>query len=181
MSDICDVEVPDERSVMTYVAEFFHKFSSEGELMQRRISQLTTADKAETGARRVEKFAEVMQSIMVTRNDFEKRMAALLAALAKQRQGWTAAEQPKSYPDAISQLSQFADYKKTSKRTWVRERQELAQLYSNIQTKLRTYSLRSWEPVEGLRLEDLEASWAELMTAEVARSRVINARIREWV
>jgi len=24
------VEVPDERSVMTYVAEFFHKFSSEG-------------------------------------------------------------------------------------------------------------------------------------------------------
>ncbi|KAL1405125.1 alpha-actinin [Vanrija albida] len=165
VSDICDVEVPDERSVMTYVAEFFHKFSSE--------------DKAETGARRVEKFAEVMQSIMVTRNDFEKRMAVLLEALATQRQGWEAAEQPTSYPDAISQLSQFADYKKTSKRTWVRERQELAQLYSNIQTKLRTYSLRSWEPQEGLRLEDLEASWAELMTAEVARSRVINARIRE--
>ncbi|TXT04338.1 hypothetical protein VHUM_04105 [Vanrija humicola] len=165
VSDICDVEVPDERSVMTYVAEFFHKFSSE--------------DKAETGARRVEKFAEVMQSIMVTRNDFEKRMAALLDALSTQRQGWEAAERPSSYPDAISQLSQFADYKKTSKRTWVRERQELAQLYSNIQTKLRTYSLRSWEPEEGLRLEDLETSWAELMTAEVTRSRVINARIRE--
>lgn len=24
------MDVPDERSVMTYVAEFFHKFSSEG-------------------------------------------------------------------------------------------------------------------------------------------------------
>jgi hypothetical protein len=32
VKDLCDVEVPDERSVMTYVAEFFHKFSSEGEL-----------------------------------------------------------------------------------------------------------------------------------------------------
>jgi len=31
VKDLCDVEVPDERSVMTYVAEFFHKFSSEGE------------------------------------------------------------------------------------------------------------------------------------------------------
>jgi hypothetical protein len=41
--DLCDVETPDERSVMTYVAEFFHKF--------------------ETVARRVEKFAEVMQGI----------------------------------------------------------------------------------------------------------------------
>jgi hypothetical protein len=30
VKDLCDVEVPDERSVMTYVAEFFHKFSSEG-------------------------------------------------------------------------------------------------------------------------------------------------------
>ena len=29
---MCDVDVPDERSVMTYVAEFFHKFSSEGKL-----------------------------------------------------------------------------------------------------------------------------------------------------
>lgn len=31
VKDLCDVDVPDERSVMTYVAEFFHKFSSEGE------------------------------------------------------------------------------------------------------------------------------------------------------
>jgi hypothetical protein len=30
VKDLCDVDVPDERSVMTYVAEFFHKFSSEG-------------------------------------------------------------------------------------------------------------------------------------------------------
>lgn len=31
VKDLCDVATPDERSVMTYVAEFFHKFSSEGE------------------------------------------------------------------------------------------------------------------------------------------------------
>lgn len=31
VQDLCGVETPDERSVMTYVADFFHKFSSEGE------------------------------------------------------------------------------------------------------------------------------------------------------
>lgn len=138
-----------------------------------------TSDKASTGARRVEKFAEVMDSISTARNDFESRMGTLLQALVQTRRAWSAAEAAASYPDAMAQKTEFMEYKKTSKRSWVRERQELAQLYSNIQTKLRTYSLRSWEPREGLRLEDLEASWAELMTAEVARSRTINARIRE--
>lgn len=150
---------------MTYVAEFFHKFSSE--------------DKAETGARRVELFAEVMKSIWVARNDFERRMSALLAAMNQTRAVWASATPASSYPEAIGQKDAFAEYKRTSKRTWVRERQELSQLYSNIQTKLRTYSLRSWEPRKGLRLEDLEAAWKQLMGAEVARSRSINARIRD--
>lgn len=129
----------------------------------------------------MEKFAEVMQSVFTARNDFERRMAALLEALQQTRAAWAKAEQPTSYPDAIGHKSQFAEYKKTDKRAWVRERQELAQLYSNIQTKLRTYALRSWEPRQGLRLQDLEVSWGELLTAEVARSRAINARIREYV
>lgn len=136
-------------------------------------------DKAETGARRVELFAEVMRSIWVARNDFERRMSALLDAMNQTRAVWASATPAASYPEAISQKEVFAEYKKTNKRTWVRERQELSQLYSNIQTKLRTYSLRSWEPRKGLRLDDLEAAWKQLMAAEVARSRSINARIRE--
>lgn len=127
----------------------------------------------------MEKFAEVMQSVCTSRNDFERRMAALLQALQETRAAWASAERPTSYPSAINHFALFNEYKKTTKRTWVRERQELAQLYGNIQTKLRTYSLRSWEPREGLRLRDLEAAWTEQMRAEVARSRAINARIRE--
>ncbi|KAL7423718.1 alpha-actinin [Cryptotrichosporon argae] len=165
VADLCDVDVPDERSVMTYVAEFFHKFSSE--------------DKAETGARRVEMFAEVMQSTWLSKSDFERRMASLLDALAVTQEAWSSAAQPTTYPEAIAHLSQFADYKKASKRGWVRERQELAALYSNIQTKLRTYALRAWEPTDGMRLEDLDREWAGFLAAEAARSRSINARIRE--
>ena len=66
---------------------------------------------------------------------------------------WLNAPPPTSYPEAMAHLGGFAEYKKKSKRTFVKERQELAGLYSNIQTKLRTYGLRAWEPKEGLRLE----------------------------
>ncbi|KAK8865644.1 hypothetical protein IAR55_000789 [Kwoniella newhampshirensis] len=136
VEDLCDVEVPDERSVMTYVAEFFHKFSSE-----------------ETGARRVEKFAELMQGLWTNKNDFERRLSLLIEALETTRRSWSTAPQPTTYPDAIAHLNRFNDYKKTSKRGWVKERQELAALYSNIQTKVKTYALRPWEPRDGLRLE----------------------------
>lgn len=159
------MEVPDERSVMTYVAEFFHKFSSE--------------DKAETGARRVEKFAEVMQGVWANKNDFERRLDLLLSALSATEQSWFIAPQPSTYPEAISYLAQFNDYKRTSKREWVKERQELAALYSNIQTKIKTYSLNTWEPSEGARLEDLEKRWAEFLVSETARSRAINASVRD--
>jgi len=53
VADLCDSGRPDERSVMTYVASYFHAFSSQ--------------DQAETVSRRIEKFAELMQSIWVSR------------------------------------------------------------------------------------------------------------------
>ncbi|ORX34112.1 calponin homology domain-containing protein [Kockovaella imperatae] len=165
VKDLCEVDVPDERSVMTYVAEFFHKFSSE--------------DKMETGTRRVEKFAELMQGIWTSKNDFERRMAALLATLDITESSWLASSSAASYPEAMAHLSEFTEYKRTTKRAWVKERQELGALYSNIRTKLKTYALRSWEPREGLTLEDLERRWAAFLQAEGTRSRAINARIRE--
>nr|ODO02601.1 actin cross-linking [Cryptococcus depauperatus CBS 7855] len=165
VKDLCDVEVPDERSVMTYVAEFFHKFSSE--------------DKAETGARRIEKFTELMQGIWANKNDFEKRLSHLLSSLSSTEESWSVSPQPTTYPEAIAYLAQFNEYKRTFKRNWVKERQELAALYSNIQTKIKTYALKSWEPTEGLGLEDLEKRWADFLISETTRSRAINATIRD--
>jgi hypothetical protein len=135
----------------------------------------------ETGARRLQKFAELISSILLWQNDFERRLSLLHSALSTTRGIWSAALPPADYNLAISALSEFADYKKTSKRQWGREKQELGALYSNIQTKLRTYGLATWEPAEGKTLGDLENVWASFLMDEGKRSRAINARIREWV
>ena len=108
-------------------------------------------------------------------------MSALLSSLASTQRSWLSAASSETYPEAMNDLARFAEYKRTLKRGWVKERQELAALYSNIQTKLKTYALQPWEPADGLRLDDLESIWADFLIAEGSRSRAINARIRECV
>ncbi|KZW01516.1 hypothetical protein EXIGLDRAFT_64789 [Exidia glandulosa HHB12029] len=165
VEDLCDNK-PDERSVMTYIASFFHAFSS--------------MDQAETVGRRVEKFAELMQSVWLSKNDYERRAKILLEAVRNVQAEWSATSLAGiSYTEARAAASAFATYKATEKRTWVTEKQELGTLYSNIQTRLRTYGLREWVPAAGFLPQDIDAEWARLEGAEATRSRAINAQIRE--
>jgi Ca2+-binding EF-hand superfamily protein len=164
VEDLCDVKKPDERSVMTYVAQYFHAFSS--------------MEQAEVVSRRVAKFADVMQSAWMMQNDYERRAKELLHAMIEVQNAWTAATFAGTYADARMQLKSFNEYKAGSKRIWVQERTDLGALLSNIQTKLKTYHLREWLPLEGLRQGDLDSAWALLAKSEASRSRRINAEIR---
>ncbi|KAF9779654.1 actinin-like protein [Thelephora terrestris] len=165
VEDLCDSNRPDERSVMTYVASFFHAFS--------------TMDQAQTVSRRVEKFAELMQSVWVSRNDYERRVRALLHALEGTQAGWATIRFEGTYADAMNHSAQFSTYKQTVKRNWVTEKQDLATLFSNVQTKLRTYGLREYVPSPGLAPADLDSAWASLLSSEAKTSKAINAQIRE--
>ncbi|KAJ7816124.1 actinin-like protein [Mycena leptocephala] len=183
VEDLCDSSRPDERSVMTYIASFFHAFSS--------------MDQAETVSRRVEKFAELMQSVWVSQNElraacasgayiilpthpymFTLHIPAPFRAhgnsdqLGRQRVHGT-------YSDAKQQSAGFNAYKHTSKRTWVVEKQDLATLFGNVQTKLRTYGLREYVPPPGLTLSEVDSAWSSLLASEARRSRTINAQIRQ--
>ncbi|CAG7853524.1 Alpha-actinin-2 AltName: Full=Alpha-actinin skeletal muscle isoform 2; AltName: Full=F-actin cross-linking protein [Serendipita indica DSM 11827] len=164
VEDLCAVDKPDERSVMTYIASYFHAFSS--------------MDQAETVSRRVEKFADLMQSVWISRNDYEKRVKALLEAMRTQIVTWSSATFDGTYHYAKTQSALFNDYKLSTKRTWVTERQDLVSLFVNIQTKLRTYGLKPYAPLPEHSPQALESQWEALVAAEAKRSRQINAEIR---
>ncbi|KAG8861753.1 hypothetical protein FRB96_002711 [Tulasnella sp. 330] len=189
VEDLCDSKPPDERSVMTYIASFFHAFSS--------------MDQAETVSRRVEKFAELMQTVWLSKNDYERRMRALLSEIHDMLEDWSTSNfsimptsqapspstsrspQPEisvalqTYYALKEHSAAFQLYKQTKKRDWVSEKSDLAMLFSNVQTKLKTYGLREYIPPPGLSIGDAEAEWTGLLAAEAQRSRGINAQIRE--
>ena len=91
---------------------------------------------------------------------------------------WSACAFAGTYQDAKEQQSEFASYKQTTKRTWVAEKQDIATLFGNVQTKLRTYGLREYVPPPGLSLSDLDDAWKRLLDSEAKRSRAINAQIQ---
>ncbi|PCH39917.1 hypothetical protein WOLCODRAFT_136560 [Wolfiporia cocos MD-104 SS10] len=165
VADLCDNAHPDERSVMTYIASYFHAFSS--------------MDQAETVSRRVEKFAELMHSVWLSKNDYERRVRELLAAMLEIQTRWSAVQFTGTYTDAKEHSAMFKNYKQTTKRAWVTEKQDVTTLFGNVQTKLRTYGLREYVPPPGLSLSDLDVAWNTLLAAEANRTRAINAQIRQ--
>ena len=165
VDDVCDVARPDERSLMTYIAYWFHAFSQ--------------MERVENAGRRVEKFVTSMQGAWGMQNSFEQRMRELLRQIAAQRRQWEEAIFQGTYTDAKEQLNMFTLYKKTQKRKWVAEKSDLAALLGNIKTKMSTYRLRPYEPPAELALDVCDKQWAELMEAERQRSVIINETIRE--
>lgn len=165
VEDVCDVAKPDERSLMTYIAYWFHAFSQ--------------MERVENAGRRVEKFVKNVQGAWGMQNSFEQRMAELLRQIAEQREQWEHSTFDGSYKDAKNHSSEFASYKRRQKREWVAEKAELVGLLGNIKTKLSTYRLRQYEPPPELSLEALDRAWAGLMSDERKRSQVINETIRD--
>lgn len=165
VEDVCDVAKPDERSLMTYIAYWFHAFSQ--------------MEKVENAGRRVEKFVNNMQGAWEMQSQYEKRMRALLAAIREQVQLWKDASFEGTYADAKKQSTAFSSYKRGLKRTWVAEKSELAALLGNIKTKMSTYRLRPYVPPADLTIEVLENEWSSLMKAEMARGQLINETIRD--
>ncbi|OZJ03938.1 hypothetical protein BZG36_02934 [Bifiguratus adelaidae] len=165
VEDVCDIAKPDERSVMTYVAEYFHAFSA--------------LDKVETAGRRVAKFAEVMASIWEMQHDYERRVLELMEAIDRQTREWQNASFKGTYVDAKNQSNDFNTYKSTQKREWIAEKRDVDTLLGNIQTKLKTYDLAPYYPPEGLTLADLDQWWTALLEAEANRHRSINHNLRD--
>ncbi|KAI9882110.1 MAG: Mitochondrial translocator assembly and maintenance protein 41 [Watsoniomyces obsoletus] len=165
VEDVADVAKPDERSLMTYIAYWFHAFSQ--------------MERVENAGRRVEKFVQNMQGAWEMQNSFERRMQALLSHIDDQQKRWEEATFEGTYLDAKAQLTEFARYKKTEKRDWVAEKSDLVGLLGNIKTKLSTYRLKPYEPPPELSLERLEKEWNGLMAAERERSQLINETIRD--
>ena len=165
VEDVCDVAKPDERSLMTYIAYWFHAFSQ--------------MERVENAGRRVEKFVTSMQGAWGMQNSYESRMSKLLKEIKALRESWKGARFEGTYKDAKEQSVVFAGYKRNQKRKWVAEKSDLAGLLGNIKTKMSTYRLRPYEPPAELSLEVLDEEWALMLRAERARSQIINETIRE--
>ena len=122
-----------------------------------------------------------MQSVWTSQNDYERRARELLHSMSEMQDVWAAKFFVGTYSDAVQHSASFQKYKQTTKRSWITEKQDLATLFGNVQTKLKTYGLREYLPPPGLAPAEIDMAWNNLLQAEATRSRAINAEIRQCV
>jgi len=164
VSDMLDVPKPDERSVMTYIAAYFHVFSA--------------SQKAETAAKRVAKLLEFTEANTLAKNDYERR--------ARELSEWInntiAKHEDRNFGDSTDsiqqQLDAFKDYKTQEKPPKATELGDLESSFNALQAKLRLNNRPSFVPAEGLSPQDLDALWLRLEKAEQDRAEALRAALR---
>lgn len=162
--DIVNMPRPDERSIMTYVAEFYRVFSS--------------LDKVETAGRRVAKYVNSVKTISEMRHDYEARTRALVGSIQGKTNSLHSDPLGDDYESSKHQIASLKQYKRTERRQWISEQADLVTLFGNIQAKLKAVNQPAYQPPAGLYPADVERNVETLRQAENTRRKALNENLR---
>ncbi|KAH7971899.1 hypothetical protein HPB52_003664 [Rhipicephalus sanguineus] len=150
-----DTNKPDEKSVMTYVASYYHTFARmKNEMKQgRRIANIV---------------AQMMDA------DRQKYMyERLTSKLLEWIQAKTAELQDHCFPNSLEgiqgELLKFKEYRTVEKPPKYKERSDIEALLFDIQTKQKALGRPLYVPPEGKMAHDIQRAWEQLEEAEHAR------------
>eukprot|EP01112_Ceratiomyxa_fruticulosa_P007166 TRINITY_DN1849_c0_g3_i1.p1 TRINITY_DN1849_c0_g3~~TRINITY_DN1849_c0_g3_i1.p1 ORF type:complete len:1136 (+),score=332.00 TRINITY_DN1849_c0_g3_i1:335-3409(+) len=161
--DVEDMVEPDERSVMTYVSEYFHCFASQNQ--------------NEVAGRRIGKIFNMQRTNDQLKDDY--------IAKAKELHEWivgrTAEMTDREFDDTLagvqSKVEDFKSYKRADKPKKTKEKLEVELFYNNLAMKLRANNRPPFEPPAGLALADLDHEWEKLSSEEKGREEALNAEL----
>jgi hypothetical protein len=131
----------------------------------------------EVAGKKVKNFLNFMSQIHAMSNDYEKRVKALHAEIDDKSKNFAEAKNVDTYNEVKKSMTDFRDYRKTKRRQMVQEKDDLATLFSSLQTNLRFQKLPAYEPPAGLFPADTEKHLTHLGTVETTRRRQINANM----
>lgn len=162
--DIVSMPRPDERSIMTYVAQMYKVFSS--------------LDSIETAGRRVSKFVEFAKSTNELIHDYEERTTALLDNVNAKNSELESEPLGDDYTSTKAHITSFREYRRTTKRQWIAEQADLSALFSQIQAKLKSMNSPPYVPPSGLSVADVEGQFDSLAQTERKRRTDLNTNMR---
>eukprot|EP00123_Amoebidium_parasiticum_P016583 comp23507_c0_seq2/m.39399 comp23507_c0_seq2/g.39399 ORF comp23507_c0_seq2/g.39399 comp23507_c0_seq2/m.39399 type:complete len:874 (-) comp23507_c0_seq2:338-2959(-) len=153
--DMLNTTRPDERSVMTYVAAYYHAFAGMG--------------KAETAARRLSAVLGMDREFQALIDEYETRVSDLLAWIEAKTGELTQQSRYQSLDQVAASFAELRDYRKGEKPPKSQERAQLEAHYATLQTKLRLNNRPPYHPQEGRLVSDINAAWKGLDAAEKQR------------
>lgn len=159
--DVADVDCDqiDEKSVLTYVLEYFHAFANEG--------------LKENAAKQAAEWLNFMRQIKELQNDYERRARALNAFCSDTEQGWSNFDFGSTKLDAQKAFGDLRNWVTQTKPGQEGEKMDVEALFAEIQTTLKVNGLNAYVPPEGLSPDDIEANFGGLGAAQSAHGRAV--------
>ncbi|KAG8437845.1 hypothetical protein GDO86_008518 [Hymenochirus boettgeri] len=161
-----NVDQPDEKSIITYVATFYHYFSKmkalavEGKRIGKVLDHAIEADKLiENYEQLASELLQWIEQMIITLND--RKLANSLSGVQ-------------------NQLQAFNTYRTVEKPPKFTEKGNLEVLLFTIQSKMRANNQKVYTPREGKLISDINKAWERLEKAEHERELALrNELIRQ--
>jgi len=163
VEDIVDVPKPDERSVMTYIAQFYHYFAANR--------------KNEVAGRRIGTLIDICKTNEELKQDYNNKAAAHVAWVKGSTQKLGDRNFDNTLEGIKKLIEEFNSFKTNEKPPKVADRQGLETLHNIIQAKLNSQGRPPFQPPEGLTVHDIANRWDELEKAELARQEALLAEL----
>ncbi|XP_043236847.1 spectrin beta chain, non-erythrocytic 2-like isoform X8 [Amphibalanus amphitrite] len=159
-----DVNKPDEKSVMTYVASYYHTFAK----MKSEIK----------GGKRIANLVGQMMEVDRSQERYNVLTTSLLEWILMKVSVLEDRDFPNSLEGIQKELLKFKSYRTEEKPPKFRERSEIEALYFDINTKLKALNKPAFSPPEGKLLHDIERTWTQLEKAEHSREVALRAELQ---
>lgn len=154
---------PDEKSIMTYVASYYHTFAR-------------MKNEAKSG-RRIAKIIGQMMDADKMKISYEKLTTDLLEWINLKIVALEDRNFPNSLEGIQSLLVAFGQYRTREKPPKYIERSEIEALFFNINTQLKELRQPAFLPADGKLVQDIERSWEILERAEHNREVALRTEL----
>jgi len=165
--DILNVPKPDERSIMTYVSEYFHCFASQ--------------NVKEKSAARVQKFVQFNMQMEEAEHEYENKAQELLNWIHSTIKRLDARNFGDSLENAKALFEDHKKYLSTEKPGKSSNKLDLESSFAAIQTKLSVYNRVPYKVPHGYSTDDLDAAWDALEKAEKARGAALRENMFRFI
>ncbi|XP_065083239.1 spectrin beta chain, non-erythrocytic 1 isoform X3 [Ochlerotatus camptorhynchus] len=147
-----DTARPDEKSILTYVASYYHTFA--------RMKN------EQKGGKRIANIVNKLMDADKKKMQFESLITDLLSWIRNK----TSELEKRNFPNSVEgiqrELLAFKEYRTIEKPPKYKERSEIEALFFHVNTLLKSLNQPHYTPQEGKMINDIEKAWQRLENAE---------------
>jgi actinin alpha len=148
----CLTEKPDERSIMTQVSEYFHRFAAQG--------------LKELAARRARNFVMFQRAMKLRQIDYERKARDLLGWIATSIHSFSEYKFGDTLEDALNASAVLRGFAVSEKPPKAGDKIDLENLFAEINTELKVNNRAAYRPPTDVSPEAIETGFNRLWEAE---------------